>query len=419
MRKSLLKKIGVVASGLVLSMAMSTAVFAASTTDATNNWNGIETTDNTISIAKQIVFINGEDTTVREPNITYTYTLATTAPGSATVTDHEGITGTVKAGPMSAASSATASATFADTSTAAATANGTGQADIKHASFSFSPSAFGNPGIYRYKVTESTDVSKESVGIEEAGSYAKTRYLDVYVSKTSNTDPTLKIYGYVMFEGSETQTINSNDVSMKSAGFVNSEESGSGQTDVDIYRTQNLYIEKMTTGTMADPENDFPVSIALTAANGVTAAPKIDVTVEGSGALLGTSNDSVGTYIPFAANLAGTVRNGSSIYLKGIPQGTAAALIETNNTQDSYRVKAGTASEGDDLLAEAIVAAGADSAATAAQTLEAKTSVYFTNTLDQISPTNVVTRFAPYLFILGAAVLLLMVMRRRKANDEE
>ena len=43
----------------------------------------------------------------------------------------------------------------------------------------------------------------------------------------------------------------------------------------------------------------------------------------------------------------------------------------------------------------------------------------FTNTLNDVSPTNVVTRYAPFLFILAAAIVLLVVMRRRKSSDSE
>ena len=49
---------------------------------------------------------------------------------------------------------------------------------------------------------------------------------------------------------------------------------------------------------------------------------------------------------------------------------------------------------------------------------ETAISIEVANNLDSISPTNVVMRFAPYLFILGGAVVLLAVSRRRKAEQE-
>ena len=418
MKKNLFKQIGITAATIALSLSMGTGVFAATTGGDVNSWNGIETSDNSISIAKQIVFMNSENTDVREPNIKYTYSLQAADPGSATVTDHNGISGTVKRGPVSAAVSTEAEVNFSDANKAAANADGSGEADIKYAEFSFQPSAFGAPGVYRYKISESSD-SKAALGIQEADGYNADRYLDVYVSKTSNSDSTLKIHGYVLFEGSASESIASGDMSMKSAGFVNTAESGEAPEDVDVYRTHNLYIEKLTTGTMADPDNDFPVAITMTAADGVTAAPKIDVVLGGNGTLQGTASDDAGTYINFASTLSGTVDNGSSIYLKGIPEGTAASLKESNNTLDTYKIKAGSEAESADLLAEAAIAAGADTNETAASALNGKVNIFITGTLDQISPTGVVTRYAPYLFILGAAIVLLFGMRRRTQSEEE
>ena len=76
---------------------------------------------------------------------------------------------------------------------------------------------------------------------------------------------------------------------------------------------------------------------------------------------------------------AGTVRNTSAIDLKGIPEGATETQTLSTNTK----------------------------------------SIYLTNKLDAISPTNVVMRFAPFLFIFGAAILLLVVMRRRRTHDAE
>ena len=421
MRRTLLKRIGAVALAVAVSLTMGVTSFAATTTDGTvNEDKGIDSTENTISIAKQIVFVNHESTTVREPNITYTYTIATTTPGSdAKITDKNSTVGTVKAGPIGAVSSTTATVTFADTKTSAASANGTSTAS-KYADFTFTPATFGVAGIYRYKISETCSPTKASVGITEAATYAADRYLDVYVKWSDDAHTTLAIYGYVLFEGSETQAIKSakldgGDVSMKSKGYVNT--ASSGQEDVDVYTTENLYINKATVGALADKTNDFPISLTLTAPTGVSNV-KMDVTTSGNGYLT-TSSDTVGNHVPAWGAVTGTVRNDSQIVIKGIPAGATASIVETNNTGETYKVKAGTTAGGTDLLSEASVAGGADATATSAVTLNAKSEIDFTNTLNEISPTNVVMRFAPFLFIFGAAILLLVVMRRRKAQDTE
>ena len=417
-----IKKISSIVLALIMVLAMGTSVFAVQSDSTTNSDKGIETKEGKISIAKQMVFINAEDTTVREPNITYTYTISAVTPTSATITDKNDITGTVKKGVMEAATNETATVAFADTKTSAASANGTSTAS-KYADFQFDASKFPAPGIYRYMVTESTDVTKASVGITPTDNYSADRYLDVYVQRNNGA---LEVYGYVLYDGDADQSIKSEsatdggDVSMKSAGYVNTATTSGTQANVDVYKTQNLHIAKTTTGALADPEHDFPITLAFTAASGVSATPKVDVVLGGNGTLTGTATDTLGSYITFATSMTGTVRNESTIDLTGIPEGASVSLVETNNTPDSYKVKAkaGTADDSEELLAEAIVAAGAASGSTTKQNLTGTVKIYITNTLNAISPTNVVMRFAPYLFILGGAMLLLVASRRRKSDQE-
>ena len=419
-----IKKISSIVLALIMVLTMGTSVFAAVKSDDNTKMNedkGIVSDDGTISIAKQMVFINAEATTVREPNITYTYTISAVTPTSAKITDKNNITGTVKAGEMDAVTNETATITFADTSTSQASA--TGSTDAKYADFTFTAGDFPAPGIYRYMITESTNVDKATVGITADSTYNAIRYLDVYVQWTDDNHSSKKVYGYVLYDGSANQSIKSaeldgGDVSMKSAGYVNTATTSGTQENVDVYKTQNLYIEKTTTGALADPNNLFPIALAF---EGVTATPKVDVTLGGNGTLTGIERDDIGSYIKFAEAMDGTVKNRSSIYIKGIPEGASVSLVETNNTPDSYKVKAGTTANGADLLAEIIVAAGTATDGTTPQTLANltdKVSIYLTNTLNAISPTNVVMRFAPYLFILGGAMLLLVASRRRKSDQE-
>lgn len=400
----------------VCTAALATSVDSNDTTKI-NTYKGIDSTANTIRIAKQIVFVNAEDTTVREPNITYTYTIASAAPGSATITDSDGDIGNVKAGPIAAVSATTSTVTFADTNTASATANGTPA--VKFASFTFDPSKFLDnnaltPGIYRYSITETCNPTKASVGITAPDGYNAGRFLDVYV-KWNDGRTELEIYGYVLFEGEATTSITSPTVTMKSTGYVNTSTTAGTQTDVDIYTTQNLYINKTTTGTLADKNHYFPVAVTLTAPTGVT-APKMDVTV--TNATLTTTSD---TYVEAWGGVTGTVKDGALITIKGIPAGAKAKIVETNDTVDAYKVKAGTTSGGTDLLTEAVVAAGRSSSVSGDVTMStAKGEIFITNTLDTISPTGYVTRFAPYaLMLIGGIALLIVAKKHKKHSDEE
>lgn len=410
------KRLGVLFAALALSMCMAGTAFAAAGIGS----NGTVTADdNTVAIKKQIVFVNAENTTVREPNITYTYTISAATANSATVKDADGIQATVKNGVAGAISNQTAEVLYADTASVQASSNGI--ADEKTFSFTFVPTAFTAPGIYRYQITESVNSTKASVSVTEAATYNASRYLDVYVQRETAGSDTMKIYGYVLYEDANTTSFNgytgeNQNLGKKSEGYVNTSTATGQQADVDVYTTQNLVVHKTTTGTMADPDHDFPLSVAFTAAAGVT-APKIGVAADGRGAVTSGGTDNAGSYA-MLGTIAGTVRNGSTITFTGIPAQSTVAITETNNSPDSYKIKAGTTDGGTDLLAESIVAAGAAANATSSQTFtNSKIDDYFTNTLDAISPTGVVLRYGPFIFMVAAGVALLVVSMRRRQED--
>ena len=415
--QKLTKKLGVAVLAFVAAMAFSSVAFAATIGPDGTYETDADAGDNTITIPKQIVFVNDEASSVREPNLVYTYTLSAADPSSATVEDEDGVKATVKQGVIAAATSTTATVTYADTNHASASSDGI--ADEKTFSFTFDPTKFSAPGIYRYQIVESVSPTKASVGVTEAPTYSNTRYLDVYVQRTTTGASTMKIYGYVLSEDTASTSFKGNptteNLDKKSAGFVNTSSTSGSQADVDVYETQNFELTKDVQGTLADPNNNFPVSIALTPASGVT-APKLDVTLASGAVLNGTSTDTLGTYITLGT-LSGTVKDDSKITLVGIPAGSTVAITETNNTPDSYKVKAGTSAGAVDLFAEATIASGANAGPTSTQTFTAKQVAFITNTLDAISPTGIVMRYGPFGFMLAAGIALLFVATRRREED--
>ena len=381
-------------------------------------------TNNTVSIRKDLIFINDAATAVREPNTTYTYTLSAVdmSAATATVKDSDGMSGPVKSGVADAITTKTATITFASTATSATSEAGVTQTRYADFTFDLAGTKFPGPGIYRYKIVEA-NATKATVGIDAMATYNDTRYLDVYVKKTSETDDTPVIYGYVLFESDDSTisfdgTTSQTNIAKKSSGYVNTSNTASKvYTNVDVYRTQNVTINKTTTGLMADKNNDFPLTITFTApADGMADIP-VDVTLVDDATLAGTSSDAIGTYVTLVAcagELSGTVDNGSSISFIGVPEGATVSLVETNNTPDSYKVKAEATvgSTASTPLAEAIVAASATTGTFTALTMSSTTTIDLTNTLDTISPTGFITRFAPYVLLLVGGILLIVLGRK-------
>ena len=75
-----------------MALGMSTVAFAADETPSTTVANkAVSAEDATVSIKKEMIFVNAESTTVREPNIVYTYTISAASGVSATVKDSAGL----------------------------------------------------------------------------------------------------------------------------------------------------------------------------------------------------------------------------------------------------------------------------------------------------------------------------------------
>ena len=418
------KKIGAILLVAVLALTMSVVVFADDETAGGAVVNGTVTQDSeTVSIKKEIVFINAEATTVREPNITYTYTLTAATGVTATVKDSTGLSATVKDGVAGAIATGTDTIVFKDTVTASATSAGT--ADVKYADLVFNEDVFTAPGIYRYIVTETCSPTKASVGVAENGTYNNVRYLDVYVQKKnaslSNAAGNMKIYGYVLYEdatGAEDVSFNGytgeeQNLAKKSAGF------DSASVGYDKYETENLYINKTTTGVLGDKGHDFPLSIAIAAPSGVT-APKLDASVSGNGALNSVLTDTVGNYLVLGT-LTGTVRDGSQLVLKGLPVGSTLTVTETNDSPDSYKVKMESSLNGaaaTTIYTEAIVAASA-TAVSSSVTASTKVELSITNTLDAISPTGFADRFTPFAILVVLGIGLVVMTRYFVVKNEK
>lgn len=395
----------------VMTLGMTGTVFAGELTPGgtAGSTTGSLTTPDSVTLKKAITVTNYDNYTY-EPDITYTYTLSGTQ-GGGTVSD--GVTTvTFKAGStayLRNGSEAEQKAVFSSENQVA----GSGEANAsKDLTWTFDPAAFPSAGVYRYEISETaTSAAPESIGIERPEGYDTSKYLDVYVK---NGESGLEIYGYALVDDE--------------AGEV-AEDSAKGQgwnigDELEFYATYNLTITKKITGTGADMTAKFPFTVNLsgemssaniagsTGENGADAAISITEGAEGSAD---------------AAKVVKEIGNEESIVIKGLPTTVTYSISEENSTLDAYKANVtsvtGTTAVEETSNNNANLAAGngtfqvAEGAAVKGST--GAIAIEVTNSLEIISPTGVVMRFAPYLFILGAAIFLIMFTRRRREEDEE
>lgn len=394
--KHLIRTISALVLALTMVLTMGIGVFADDTAS----------TGKTFDIEKEILVYNSENIDIYGPGIVYNYSVAN-GPAGKTVTDKDGDSITVKAGISGGLVLTDSEAVFAQNDAVAATPTGTSIKDTITASIDLSK--FEGAGVYRYVITEAKPEGFAAAGLTRPAEYVTDRYVDVYIQNAAGG---LAVAGTVVFIGDK----DINSEAGKTTGFVDSYNGEAGAAGgagmADKYYTFNYSLKKSIVGTMADKTHAFPFNIATSGVAGQKFAyVTAEATVEGA----------IGT------DVVASLSDEQTIAIKGLPANTMINVTETNDTPDTYRVSASdetakelieataTASNGSNSTGEKAVSNYADNSEIPAAALSATT---FTNELNEVSPTNVVLRFAPYLFILGGAIVLLAVSRRRKAEQE-
>ena len=429
-----------------------------------------------VNIIKEITAYNKDESYVYGPAITYTYTVV---PASGTelvkitddTADHAtgtavettvlpGVTTglTVNGGTAGTAESAVGTLTWANTEILEASDNGT--ANTKPIPFDFSNVVFSQPGVYRYKFTETTTSPTTSAAAGVTTATNRVRYLDVYVMRSSSYDDShspssfvagdWKIYGYVCLAGGTTDVTTS---TAKTNGFVDT-TSSTTTSDADQYFTYNVTITKDVKNDSTMVSHAFPFNVAFTntTATGtfqliakktgstttITTTAQDATTTVNETAITANTISKVGTAAALSSfnnagnphiadeNATADATTGSVKYI-GLPAGTRVEVYETNDVVGttysySYKVDGGAASTATNVYYNANTAASLATLAATALDTDDNTAhtIAFTNTLQQISPTGYVSRFAPYaLILIGGVVLLVIAMKRRKHTEED
>ena len=469
MKKNVFRKATSVALATMVVFAMSATAMASELTDGeVGGYTDPDTPktdiEKNINILKEITAYNPDETMIYGPAITYTYAIAA-ASGTELVgvtdetTDHESgvaVTATVNAGVVAnVAMTGTSENTIAWTNADILDASAAGTPNYKKLNVDFENVVFPQPGIFRYKITE-TAASYTTSGVTD-GDISNVRYLDVYVMKSdSYTDGTSAddwtIYGYVCVDNGTTAITPDTE---KTNGFVQSTDTSTDPATTntaDEYHTYNLTVGKTLNGeTAAMATHNFPFDVAFAneAATGTfqfiteyssaavtTTAQAATTTVNGTTVAANTINKVGGADAVITAAKDGTpaIANGGTVKYIGLPTGTTVTVTETNDVAGTtYKTTAtldGTAVEFDasstgDLSSDNKMASidPTDTAVyvqAAAPAADTNDAIQFTNELALISPTGVVVRYAPYLIMLGAAgALVIVLVKTKKKNGEQ
>jgi len=435
-----MKKVGALMLTLAMIVALSATAFADNigSNGVVGEKEGHLTNAGSVVLLKELVVKNTDGSDVYLPTVTYAYTIApaTVAEGTQ-VTDASGTKMKVSAGLAGATITSSVSFSPDDTTqvdpssfesvalTQPFAAPATGVAVYKSMTVDVSNVAFAESGIYRYVITESS-ANKATAGVTEGTDYSATRYLDVYVRGVpgDNGDgeyASYEVYGFVCFTSNSSINGSSDGNNLDDVGKTTGYTSTTSLDAVaDQYLTKNLSVTKNITGAMAEKGHKFPFVITLSSGIVGTRVNGADTTGNvTSGFDAGSTNVTLAASNVINAGLS----NGKSVILYGIPTEANATVVvkETNDTADVYTMTASVSNSSVTDLGFAAAGEVMDpevekTAASVAIDQDTMTEIEFTNDLTEISPTGLALRFAPYVIMLAAGIVFIVLGKRR--SDE-
>ena len=453
------KKASTVLLAIIMVLAMSVGALAATLTDG--EVGGFTTADTPVSqdknidLKKELTVYNVDDRTIYAPTITYNYTV-TAGPADTSITDattdhnnNTAVTVQTRAGileGLKVAGAAGATGTIAWTSAETVNASTDGTPNYKNLNLDFSGVVFGAAGVYRYTITEAlpTDATYAASGVTETTNTtnAHVRYLDVYVRPAQTfTDGSIAadwdIYGYVCVLENEAITPDGDTTetgAVKTNGFVAGEND---ETDykADSYYTYNVEVSKTVhNDSYAQANHAFPFTVLFTNA---TVTQPVDISSETTGTVSGFTDPASAALSAGTTNGIVEIKDSSSVKYIGIPNGTSVEVYETNDVAGvTYQVTTVVDNDTQNQVVDQAVVSGTKPTSATAQAAEkamyesTKTTLAPTadvdddtahtiavdNNLQVISPTGVALRVAPYVLMLAAGVVLLVVARRKRAT---
>lgn len=413
-----LKKIGALLLAVMMLVSLCAVAGADGTPSITNEGTNIGVTETggakSITFENVLKVFNPDEAEIYAPTVEYSFTIAAATSEAdgvgKTVTDKNNVVAYILPGnwsgkdadnqdiKVSGTPTITSDGANYSMATDTVTAAAAGAKNAKNITVSFEDVTFPKPGIYRYKITRSVTDSNEVLETIDADvatvANKNIRYLDVYVKEDNGA---ATIYGYVLHD----VTTDITKDTKKSSGFV------------DEYKTSNLVVTKTLNNDSTMEGHQFPFNVSITSKGAhITEKVFTNTTYTSSKATVGETDATIttGTALVSTPKIA----HKAAVKYVGIPNGFTSSVYETNDVTGTTYNSVGTA---DTAAAEKAInwdgeTAKSNTASTNEAANETKT-VGFTNTLKEISPTGVVLRVAPYVLMLAAGIVLLVMTRRK------
>lgn len=241
---------------------------------------------------------------------------------------------------------------------------------------------FKDPGIYRYKITES-DPTVVGLATSAADDVI---YLDVYVV---NSGDGVAVQSYQLTNKTDAPTVKDDEANYGAGKF---------ETDVDEYTTYSLTVTKAVSGDMADKDRDYPFTIDLSCLSNGT-----NVSVNGDQNAKGAEDGA----LSISRSLNPKSETTNHVVITGVPGDAAYNIAENLSADEGFTVKVG-----DTALTNV------DGKYTTNGTMSsANASVTVTNVKNSVTPTGIIMNVAPYVLLVVVAAAGCFVFLRKRRED--
>ncbi|MBQ6382572.1 MAG: hypothetical protein IJJ42_03090 [Clostridia bacterium] len=307
-------------------------------------------------------------------------------------------------------------------------------------------------GIYRYTLTQAALTAEQStVGFQSEatnGKDAVIKYIDIYVANTAATGetPVYKVTNAVVNNSlTSVLTVNSNNLisySGKTDNFTNTfgeDVKDPEDPHKDDNTTNVIIVTKEVTGSMGDVTYQFPFDLTVfyteptgegndSATTLAGTAFKVEV-VGTTGAVVTAPTDGWKIFASDAASTtytgAITIPNGGQVKIT-VPNNVYVKVKEMVEESLGYTVSSEVTEAAGQTLATAQAATANKKidetgigGTIAYTTKDTNVGLKWTNNLEQISPTGVVLRFAPYFAMFAAGCVLFIILATKRSKKEE